>query len=206
MTGLRERKKWETRRRISDVATGLFLARGFDNVTIAEVAEAAEVSRMTVFNYFPRKEDLFLDRAADTVIDYRRAISERGPSEPVAEAVRRLHRGWLAERHPMSGVVEHGTAFWKVVDETPALRARTLEQHDELRAELVDILRAEGFDETSATLAAGFVAAAHATVYDSARLRIMAGDKVAKVHRGQESVVERVFDALSDAMRGLEPH
>lgn len=62
MAGLRERKKWETRRRISDVATGLFFARGFDNVTIAEVAEAAGVSRMTVFNYFPRKEDLFLDR------------------------------------------------------------------------------------------------------------------------------------------------
>lgn len=205
MTGLRERKKWETRRRISDVATGMFLARGFDNVTIADVAEAAGVSRMTVFNYFPRKEDLFLDRSAEVVVDYRQAIGERGPGEPVAEALRRLHRGWLAERHPMSGVVEHGEVFWKVVDETPALRARTLEQQDELRAELVGMLRAEGFDETGASLGAGFVAAAHGTVYDTARLRIMAGDKVAKVHADQKAVVERVFDALADALRGLEP-
>lgn len=140
------------------------------------------------------------------MVDFRRAISERAPGEPVAEAVRRLHRGWLSERHPMSGVVDQGQVFWKVVDETPALRARTVEQQDEFRAELVGILRAEGFDEVSATLGAGFVAAAHATVYDSARLRIMAGDKVAKVRRGQEAVVERVFDALADAMRGLEPH
>jgi AcrR family transcriptional regulator len=206
MAGLRERKKWETRRRISDVATGLFFARGFDNVTIAEVAEAAGVSRMTVFNYFPRKEDLFLDRSAETVVDYRRAISERGQGEPVAEALRRLHRGWLAERHPMSGVVEQGEAFWKVVDETPALRARTLEQQDELRAELVDMLRAAGFDETGAMLGAGFVVAAYGTVYDTARLRIMAGDKVAKVHEDQKAVVEKVFDALADALRRLEPH
>ena len=58
--GLRERKKLATRRAISDIATGLFMERGFDNVTVAEVAEVANVAKMTVFNYFPRKEDLFL--------------------------------------------------------------------------------------------------------------------------------------------------
>ncbi len=61
--GLRERKKRQTRQHISDVATGLFLERGFDAVTIAEVAEAADVSVNTVYNYFPAKEDLFLDRS-----------------------------------------------------------------------------------------------------------------------------------------------
>ena len=60
--GRRERKKRETRTRISDIATGLFLARGFDAVTIAEIAEAADVSVNTVYNYFPAKEDLFFDR------------------------------------------------------------------------------------------------------------------------------------------------
>ena len=60
--GLRERKKRATHQAISNVATGLFLERGFDEVTVAEIAEAANVAKMTVFNYFPRKEDLFFDR------------------------------------------------------------------------------------------------------------------------------------------------
>src|SRR3954471_13588218 len=57
--GLRERKKEQTRERIAQVARDLFLARGFENVTVAEVARAAEVAQKTVFNYFPTKEDLF---------------------------------------------------------------------------------------------------------------------------------------------------
>jgi AcrR family transcriptional regulator len=59
--GLRERKKRETRRSISDIATTLFMAKGFDNTTIAEIAEAAGVSPQTVANYFPTKTDLFFD-------------------------------------------------------------------------------------------------------------------------------------------------
>ncbi|TMR06256.1 TetR/AcrR family transcriptional regulator, partial [Nonomuraea turkmeniaca] len=59
--GLREQKKRETRQAISDHATQLFLERGFDRTTIADIAAAARVAKMTVTNYFPRKEDLALD-------------------------------------------------------------------------------------------------------------------------------------------------
>ena len=76
---LRERKKRETRQRISNVATGLFMLRGFDNVTVAEVAEAANVSKMTVFNYFPRKEELFFDRGAEAIELTEAAIRDRAP-------------------------------------------------------------------------------------------------------------------------------
>jgi AcrR family transcriptional regulator len=58
----RTRKRMATRQAISDVATRLFMERGFDRVTIDEIAEAADVGRMTVFNHFPRKEDMFFDR------------------------------------------------------------------------------------------------------------------------------------------------
>ena len=62
-TGLRERKKRQTRQEISDIATALFARHGFDAVTISQVAEAAGVAKMTVTNYFPRKEDLEIGRA-----------------------------------------------------------------------------------------------------------------------------------------------
>ena len=104
--GLREWKKRESRRRIADVASGLFIERGFDNVTIAEVAEAANVARMTVFNYFPRKEDLFLDRHADLVDDLRRAIRDRESGESVVAAVRRYLHELLATQHSLSGARE----------------------------------------------------------------------------------------------------
>ncbi|MFG3293597.1 TetR/AcrR family transcriptional regulator [Streptomyces sp. NPDC048179] len=65
--GLGERKKRQTRQHISDVATGLFVERGFGAVTVAEIAEAADVSVNTVCNYFPAGEDLFLDRSAGLV-------------------------------------------------------------------------------------------------------------------------------------------
>ena len=63
--GRRERKKAELRRAISDVATRMFVERGFDAVTLAEVAEAADVSIKTIFNHFGSKEELFLDRDAE---------------------------------------------------------------------------------------------------------------------------------------------
>src|ERR1700712_5361728 len=72
--GLRERKKRETRQHLSDIATGLFYERGFDAVSVAEVADAAGVSKMTVFNYFPRKEDLFFDRGPELAELFSEAI------------------------------------------------------------------------------------------------------------------------------------
>ena len=62
MEGLRERKKRQTREAIAAAAMALFVARGFDAVTVAEVARAADVSEKTVFNYFPAKEDLVFAR------------------------------------------------------------------------------------------------------------------------------------------------
>ena len=66
----------KTRAHIADVATGLFLERGFDNVTIVEIAAAAGVSKVTVFSHFERKEDLLLDRLPDVVEIARAAVRE----------------------------------------------------------------------------------------------------------------------------------
>lgn len=77
--GLRERKKRQTRQYISDVATHLFIERGFDAVTIAEIAEASDVSVNTVYNYFSTKEDLFLDRSQGVVERLSRFVRARDP-------------------------------------------------------------------------------------------------------------------------------
>src|SRR5580704_14890834 len=72
--GLRERKKRLTRKLLSDTATRMFVARGFDEVTIADIAAACGVSEKTVWNYFPAKETLLLDVEDATVDAIRREI------------------------------------------------------------------------------------------------------------------------------------
>src|ERR1051325_3435910 len=113
--GLRERKKRQTRQYISDVATGLFLERGFDAVTVAEVAEAADVSVNTVFNYFPAKEDLFLDRSTGVVDRMSRWGRGRAPGESAAVAVLRELREEIEAVSPRVGLMEGYSAFMRVV-------------------------------------------------------------------------------------------
>ena len=95
-TGLRERKKRETRQAISDIATALFVEHGFDAVTIAQVAQAAGVAKMTVTNYFPRKEDLVFDRAEGIVSSLADAVAGRVPGESLLAAIRRQYAGAVA--------------------------------------------------------------------------------------------------------------
>jgi AcrR family transcriptional regulator len=84
--GLRERKKRRVRQRISDVATAMFLVHGFDNVTVARIAAACEVSEQTVFNYFPTKESMLFDRSESRINTVADAVRERG-SVSLVEAV-----------------------------------------------------------------------------------------------------------------------
>ena len=86
---LRERRKHETRQAISAAAMELFADTGFDAVTIAQVAEAAGVSKMTVTNYFPRKEDLVFDQAGATIRSLAAAVEARAPGESLLTAIRR---------------------------------------------------------------------------------------------------------------------
>ncbi|MCW2995265.1 MAG: Transcriptional regulator, TetR family [Conexibacter sp.] len=92
--GLRAWKKARTRLTISNVATGLFMRDGFEEVTVAQIAAAAEVSVKTVFNYFPAKEDLFFDRAEQVIGALVDAVVERPAGATIVTA---LH-GVLADR------------------------------------------------------------------------------------------------------------
>ncbi|RNG28874.1 TetR/AcrR family transcriptional regulator [Streptomyces botrytidirepellens] len=122
--GLRERKKRQTRQHISDVATGLFMERGFEAVTIAEIAEAAEVSVNTVYNYFPTKEDLFVDREEEVVDRPSRLVRERAAGQSAARAIVEQLRRDIRERHAYVGLTEGYDRFRQVMTESPSLMAR----------------------------------------------------------------------------------
>src|SRR5881275_1648549 len=104
-TGLRQRKKQQTREAIAQTARRLFLEHGFDAVTVDDVARAADVSRKTVFNYFPTKEDLFYGRMEIFEEDLLAAIRSRAPGESILRAFAHFvttRRGMLASDDPGS--------------------------------------------------------------------------------------------------------
>ncbi|MEY2936154.1 MAG: hypothetical protein RL033_6903 [Pseudomonadota bacterium] len=128
MGELRESKKRETRQRLSDVATKLFVERGFDAVTLDEIASAAKVSKMTVFNYFARKEDLMLDREDDLLLlPFREALRERPKGQPPVDALRGLIGGMREQKHPFARTDPRSVGWWRVVAASPSLKARLRE-------------------------------------------------------------------------------
>jgi AcrR family transcriptional regulator len=126
--GLRERKKRLTRQLISDMATGMFLEEGFDEVRVADVAAACGVSEKTVYNYFPTKESLLFDRFEDMEVDVRRALGpEATTASPVEAAVGviitslRWFTDWDDTDHAYDPTMFR--RFTDLVQRTPALRA-----------------------------------------------------------------------------------
>ncbi|MHC3474073.1 TetR/AcrR family transcriptional regulator [Streptomyces sp. 7R007] len=197
---LRERKKRETRQRISDVATGLFKERGFEKVTVAEIARGAGVSAMTVFNYFPRKEDLFLDRIPEAVETFAGAVRHRGPDETPLAALRRVTLDLVDREHPFSGVRSDFAAFFQVVLDSPALRARAREGVEEIEEALVRALEETAPEVEDPRLLATLTVAAYRAVFVGSARRLLAGEEaeaVAEDHRGRVAaafgMLERVF-------------
>src|SRR4051812_15470340 len=140
----------QTRARISAVATRMFLERGFDAVTVAEVAQEAGVSSVTVFKHFPRKEDLLLDRSADAVELLRSAVRDRGGD--VLTSLRAATLRLLDDRHALSGVADGSIPFFRTVAASPALVARAREIAAELQGVLADELDRDPAFDGDATL------------------------------------------------------
>lgn len=153
----RESKKRETRQRISDVATELFFARGFEAVTLEEIATAAKVSKMTVFNYFTCKEDLMLDRQDDLkLVFFREAIRARPHGQSPVESLRALMDELREQRHPFAHFDRHAANFWRLVAASPSLEARLRELNDEAAEGLASELGGSQPDGL-ARLAAGMI-------------------------------------------------
>ena len=127
------RKRLATRQRISDVATRLFIERGFDKVKVEEIAEAADVSRMTVFNHFPRKEDMFFDLDEEGRAELLSSLQKRKPGTPPVEALRLFAHWAVANQRPYVRFFEEGSdRFMATIQESEALKARARAIRDEL--------------------------------------------------------------------------
>ncbi|NUR29098.1 MAG: TetR/AcrR family transcriptional regulator [Catenulispora sp.] len=210
--GLRERKKRQTRQYISDVATGLFVERGFDAVTVAEVAEAANVSVNTVYNYFPAKEDLFLDRSKGVVDRLSRWVRGRRDGESAAEAVLRELREEVEAVSPRVGLTTGYDLFMRVVHGSPALRSRLWAISQEVVDNLEGTLREEtgaADDDPMPALIAGQINWLHHTVMGVIGRRMVAGGSPAEVSRQVLVLLDEMEELLSEkvlnyAVRGTE--
>jgi AcrR family transcriptional regulator len=196
---LRERKKAETRTRIADVATGLFARRGFHAVTVGEIAEAAGVAKQTVFNYFPQKEDLVFDRAAEIEAQILAALRERGDDTTAVEAFRAFTRAFweriigLSPERPQAG-------FFALVHGTPALRVHgrevTARGLDRLAAAIAEEAGADAGDLRPRALASALLGT-HSAVFDAALPRLAAGERPATFVPDLLARADEAYDLLA---------
>ncbi|NEB76046.1 TetR family transcriptional regulator [Streptomyces sp. SID14478] len=139
-SGRRARKKAATRQALADAALRLFLERGYEQVGVREIAEVADVSVSTLFNYFPGgKEALVFDEDADNEAALVGAVTDRLPGQTIPQALRAYFTGYAASSHTSD---PRFAAFQRLIQETPALReyarAMTLRHEDALARVLAD--------------------------------------------------------------------
>jgi AcrR family transcriptional regulator len=199
--GLRETKKLATRQQIAEVAMQLFVQRGFDRVTVAEVAAEAGVSEKTVYNYFPTKEDLFFDEVPERARALAEAIRSRPEREPIIATLRRLQIAEAA-RLTSPGFV----TFARVLEESPALQAKELEIMAVLAHALAGALEEEGIDARDARIAASLLISIHRHFFRAARTQALAGKHGPAAARRLRSDLERAYTLLEHGLGGLGVH
>ncbi|MBB4922637.1 TetR/AcrR family transcriptional regulator [Kitasatospora kifunensis] len=205
--GLRARKKERTRQAISEAAISLFLEVGYDQVSVADVAAAAEVSKPTLFRYFPSKEDLVLHRIADHQGEWARVVRERASGESPLDA---LHRHFLAGLHgrdPVTGLNDHPAvlAFLGLVYSTAALRARLVRfsaQDQEALAEALGEAVATQSPDLAPRLAAGQLVAVHQVLAHENWRKIAAGRTADEVLGEAVGDADRAFHLLGAGLGG----
>jgi AcrR family transcriptional regulator len=202
--GLRERKKARTRRTISETAIALFLERGYDDVSVVEIAEAAEVSKRTLFAYFPTKDDLVLHRFADHEDEPARVVRGRAPGETPLAALHRHRRDALDRRDPISGLCDIPSvmAFYRLVYTTPALAASLFTYlrrgESALAAALEEAVPAAG--PLAARLAAGQIASVLQTLAETVQDRLVAGATADDTAAQAAAEVDLAFAMLDRGM------
>jgi AcrR family transcriptional regulator len=175
--GLRERKKQQTRQAIFDAARRLFAERGFEQVTVAEIARAANVSEVTVFNYFPSKEDLFyggMQFFEEQLLD---AVRNRRSGESALKAFRRRlldSADGLRATERIEAIIRSNQS----VARSPSLMGREREIVERYTRELSGLLAEETRadpDDAEPLAAAAALIGAHRAIVEHVRRQVLAG-------------------------------
>lgn len=204
-TDRRSRKRLATRRAISLAADRLFLERGFDHVTVDEIAAAADVGRMTVFNHFARKEDMFFDRDEEVREVLRQALRDRDPGVDPIESLRLLAHRLMRERAPYLDFSDASQGFVKTVEGSETLIARARAIRDEFAQVVCEALSAcAGRDaaDPDAHLAAGLLLATWTTAFIQAHQIFRHTHNAKKARSAFLAIVDKGTIGVKAAMAG----
>jgi AcrR family transcriptional regulator len=195
--GLRERKKLKTREEIAAAAMALFMERGFDAVTVAEIARAADVSEKTVFNYFPAKEDLVVHRGQEMIDALIEAVRQTTPGGSVITPFRRLTDALLdaVETGPVEAIV----AVPRLVMGSNTLRQRLFVGWEQEAAALApEIARVTGLepDDFLAAMMARTLSWTHRLIFRAAFTRLLDGEDQREVAAALRVEAARAYDQL----------
>jgi AcrR family transcriptional regulator len=209
MASLRTLKKMQTERKLWTTAVGLFTDRSFDKVSVAEIAAAAEVSTMTVFNYFPTKEDLVMRPLERHTDELAQVVRERPARQSVVAAVREQFLAALAEYDPSTGLNDEETilAVVRLIHATPSLQQRRLAVvsavEDALAAQLAE--QNPGDPLTAHLAAAQLVGARRVLVLENQR-RVLDGERAAALLDTARSDAARVFARVESGLGDYGRH
>ncbi|WPO72788.1 MULTISPECIES: TetR/AcrR family transcriptional regulator [unclassified Streptomyces] len=202
--GLRARKKRQTAARIWSVAVDLCSERGFDHVSVAEIAEAADVSKMTVFNYFGTKEGVLVGPMEEHAGDPARAVRERRPGESAVAAMRRQFLAQVAERDPSIGLSGDPRTLKvrQLINETPTLAHRMVIFHMRSVQLLADALAEETGDTLLARVAAAQLTGARNALIMENHRRTIVGEPLDDIAKDCAASAERAFDLVEKGLQG----
>ncbi len=200
--GLRERKKQQTRQQIFEAARRLFEKKGFDRVSVAEIARAADVSEVTVFNYFPTKEDLFYGGMEFFEEQLIESVRSRPKGDSAVKAFRRrlmVGADRLESKQSADAILKAA----QLVSASPSLVGREREIVERFTARLAELLAqetgAEAEDVEPLTIASALMAT-HRALVRYVRRRVLAGRRGARLAEDYRSQARRAFARLE---RGL---
>lgn len=201
-TGLRESKKLRTRHRLAATALELFLERGFDAVSVADVAAAAEVSKPTLFRYFPSKEDLILDRFADHQDEAARIVRDRESGQTPVGALHAHFLAGLAKRDPITGLCDHPNvlAYQELLYSTASLEGRMAHYTTREVELLAEVLKAESVAPLAARMAATHLVAVRQGLGRANWARIASGVSADDAYAAAVTEADQAFGMLAEGL------
>ncbi|MGV9885294.1 TetR family transcriptional regulator [Streptomyces sp. NPDC003006] len=201
MAGLRERKKEQTRQRIAAVALQMFTERGFDAVTVNEIAEAAEVAKATLFAYFPTKESLALHGVGGD--DLAGIVARRPADQTFLGALRAHHRAFAAGQVPAGADLDALLVRVRVIQDSPTLQNAANGFLYQQREALAQVL-ADEYGPTTAALMAAQIAASLLTLQETHFQLLLGGASAQDAGRALSRDVELAFDLLEHGLNYTE--